>query len=159
MYVLQELLKIWRKIASKFLLVYTGCSQKGGSFQHPLNPLFFGLFPMFGAYFDHSFWYFLATLLKKSWKTSSSKKGYISGLAQIGSFSADWNLGVADFEFNYLGHFFSIWIFFCPYCCKFPAFDDRPPTFKFYMVWKVVMDKKPRKLKFRKLPSWANPEI
>ena len=114
MYVLQELLKIWRKIASKFLLVYTGCSQKGGSVQHPLNPLFFGLFPMFGAYFDHSFWYFLATLLKKSWKTSSSKKGYISGLAQIGSFSADWNLGVADFEFNYLGHFFSIWNFFLP---------------------------------------------
>ena len=142
MYVLQELLKIWRKIASKFLLVYTGCSQKGGSVQHPLNPLFFGLFPMFGAYFDHSFWYFLATLLKKSWKTSSSKKGYISGLAQIGSFSADWNLGVANFGFNYLGHFSINFENFCAhFAANFLNFMIEPQHFKFAWFLRMLWPK------------------
>ena len=27
------------------------------------------------------------------------------------------------------------------------------------MVWKYVIDKKPKKIEFRKLPNWDNPEI
>ena len=38
------------------LMVYTGCSQKGGMQQVPPNPSFFGLFLMFWTFFDHSMW-------------------------------------------------------------------------------------------------------
>ena len=59
---------------------YTGCSWKGGTVQHPLNPWFFGLFPMFWAFFPiqygrFSFWYSWGILLKKKFKNCILKKG------------------------------------------------------------------------------------
>ena len=57
-------------IISKFWFHNTGCSWKGGTVQHSLNPWFFGLFPMFWAFFTiqygrFSFWYSWDILLKK----------------------------------------------------------------------------------------------
>ena len=49
------------------------------------------------------------------------------------------------------------WKFLCPFCCKFPEFYDRPPTFQFCMVWKDVMDKKPKKNRFQKIAKLSKP--
>ena len=63
-----------------YFILSTGCSWKGGTVQHSLNPWFFGLFPMFWAFFpiqygQFSFWYSWGILLKKKSKNCILKKG------------------------------------------------------------------------------------
>ena len=77
-----------------------------------LNPSVFGLFLMFWAFFDHSILAifhsgtFRAYMIEKKFKNLILKKIKILGLAQIDLISAAWILGVANFVFNYLRHFF-----------------------------------------------------
>ena len=71
---------------------YTGCSEKGGTVQHPLNSSFILVFHMFWAFFTiqygrFSFWYSWGILLKKkSWKIASSKKVKFQGWLKLAIF-------------------------------------------------------------------------
>ena len=47
------------------------------------------------------------------------------------------------------------WKFLCPFCCKFPEFYDRPPTFQNGL--KGCYWQKTKKLEFRKLPKLSQP--
>ena len=131
----------------------------------PLNPLYFGVFLMFCACLTIQYGrFFILVLLghiieKKVEKPHPQKRLDF----RVGS---NWLIFCwlkfggcqlcVQLSWTFLHQF---WKFLCPFCCKFPEFYDRPPTFQFCMVWKDVMDKKPKKIDFRKLPNWANPEI
>ena len=143
----------------------TGCCLNGRTVQPPYKSLIFWSFPNVLSLFDHSIWaIFILVLLghiieKKVEKPHPQKRLDF----RVGS---NWLIFCwlkfggcqlcVQLSWTFLHQF---WKFLCPFCCKFPEFYDRPPTFQICMVWKDVMAKKPKNLEFRKLPNWANPEI
>ena len=91
---------------------------------------------------DFSFWYFWDIWLKKKLKNLILKKSKISGLAQIGSISAVWVFGVANFGFHYLRHFSINFENSCAHLvANFLNFLKLPQHFEFALFWMILWTK------------------
>ena len=129
----------------------------------PPKSLIFWTFPGVLGFFwpfnmgDFSFWYFWGIWLKKKLKNLILKKSKISGLAQIGSISAVWVFGVANFGFHYLRHFsINFENSYAHLVANFLNFLKLTQHFEFVWFWRMLWTKT-KKMEIRKYANLSQP--